>query len=128
MIILSSVVPRFWSSLSLTHYCSYPWLWLLRPDDQTDIPHHKISNCNCPNFCCFILSLVGKSLLEACPHTLLVSRCWYTLPEACGQDTLLVMDIPEACGIERTLLVACVISEACHFAPSLLVSISAVSY
>ena len=40
------------------------------------------------------------------------------------QDTLLVMDIPEACGPERTLLVACVISKACHFAPTLLVIIS----
>src|SRR5664279_3333240 len=48
-------VPHFFSSLSLTHYCSYPWLWLLRPDDQTDIRHHQIPNCNCPNFCFFIL-------------------------------------------------------------------------
>ena len=34
MIILSSDYSRFFSSLSLTHYCSYPWVWLLNPDDK----------------------------------------------------------------------------------------------
>src|SRR5664279_5651440 len=43
MIILSSVFPHFLSSLSLTHYSSYPWVWLLIPDDQSDLRHHRIS-------------------------------------------------------------------------------------
>src|SRR5664279_2258526 len=60
MIILSSVCSLFLLYLSLTHYCSYPWLWLLRPDDQMDTPHHQISNYNCPNFCFCIL----QALLE----------------------------------------------------------------
>src|SRR5664279_5373783 len=51
MIIPSSVFPRFFSSLSLTHYSSYPWVWLLIPDDQSDLRHNRISNFNCQNFC-----------------------------------------------------------------------------
>ena len=44
-----------------------------------------------------LLEACPKPLLEACPHTLLVSRCWYSLPEACWNNALLVSAIPEAC-------------------------------
>ena len=47
----NQIIPRFFSSLSLTHYCSYPWVWLLNPDDQMDPRHHWISNFKSQNAC-----------------------------------------------------------------------------
>src|SRR5664279_182447 len=54
-----------------------------------------------------LLEACGKPLLEACRHMLLVSRCWYSLPEACWNDMLLVSAIPESCVCSGTLLVRC---------------------
>src|SRR5664279_2666344 len=62
MIIPSSVFPRFFSRLSLTHYSSYPWVWLLIPDDQSDLRHHQISKFNCQNFLFFILQALFELL------------------------------------------------------------------
>src|SRR5664279_5330981 len=62
MIIPSSVFPPFFSSLSLTHYSSYPWVWILIPDDQSDLRHIRISKFNCQNFLFFILQALFELL------------------------------------------------------------------